>query len=184
VTVGVDPAHATGRALRRAAHAKVHSGHEVVPVAAWIADRHARHWWHSLTRRLRVPARMRVTEVADGVFHAQARDTAGPMGWAVEATAGAAAAFAALAATGVAQARAAGVRAHRVAMPGGALAVLAAGTAPVPPSEPAGSPVAWLATVAAREPALVARLRRLVGEPVAGPAGPPGFTVLTMGGPG
>jgi Lantibiotic dehydratase, N terminus len=198
-TVGVDPGHAEGRALRRAAH-----GLCGTPCSGWADDRDARHWWNTLTVRLGVPAHARVTRLADGVFHAEIDDVShaeiddvfhteiddvshteidgvshteidgvshaeidGPYGWAVEATPGAAVAFAALGAIGAVQVPAA----RHVAMPSGALGRL---------TEPSIMDN-WVKGVAEREPGLCARLRALVGRPRPPESSAyPGFTVLDV----
>ncbi|MDK9495840.1 hypothetical protein QEZ40_007326, partial [Streptomyces katrae] len=167
-TVGANPGHARGRALRAAfAHraARTPGGAPgAVDVAGpeWSGHPQFRHWWHTLTARLEVPARIRVRRTGtDGVHHAVVRRAgdAGALGEAVEATAADAAAFAALAAVA---------------------AVQAAGPCPVPPSGGAVAPLAtagartagweddgwtghWLAGTAEREETFQAALRRLAG---------------------
>src|SRR5262249_48026507 len=134
------------------------------PCSGWLDDRYARHWLHTLTVRLGVPAHPRVTRLADGVFHAEIDE---PYSWAVEATPGAALAFAALGAVGAGQVPAAG----HVAMPSGALARL------TQPSMMDG----WVDGLAEREPGLCARLQALVGRPrPAESAAYLGFTVLDV----
>ncbi|MDG4769637.1 hypothetical protein [Solwaraspora sp. WMMD792] len=108
--IGVDARHASGAALRRLVHA-VHSRLDTdpVPEAEWAGEPAARRWWKALTLRFAVPARVVARRLPAGAVHAEIVTDAGPLAWAVEATAADAVAMAALAATGVAQARAAGV---------------------------------------------------------------------------
>ncbi|MER8184494.1 hypothetical protein [Kitasatospora sp. NPDC094015] len=213
VTVGADPGHAWGRALRRAAAAgsgRVGLGGPggrpaELSAASWSADPQARHWWSTLTDRLGVRAELRVAPLAPGAaaFHAVVLGAGGRLlAEAVEATAADAAAFAALAAT-------AGVQGapHRpahswaavrpVTCSGGAAAVLATAGARRAGWEDRRWTSGWLAEVASREPELQVALRRLTGLRAAlrAPAGPDartvatglhgaGFTVLhTLGGP-
>ncbi|MFV2086052.1 hypothetical protein [Micromonospora sp. LOL_021] len=108
--IGVDARHASGAALRRLVHA-VHRRLDTdpVPEAEWAGEPAARRWWKALTLRFAVPARVVARRLPAGAVHAEIVTDAGPLAWAVEATAADAVAMAALAATGVAQARAAGV---------------------------------------------------------------------------
>jgi|GEM_PF-2305210 len=108
--IGVDARHASGAALRRLVHA-VHSRLDTdpVPEVEWAGEPAARRWWKALTLRFAVPARVVARRLPAGAVHAEIVTDAGPLAWAVEATAADAVAMAALAATGVAQARAAGV---------------------------------------------------------------------------
>jgi hypothetical protein len=84
---------AEGLALRSAVHAL--GGGTPLPAASWSGDPAARRWWKTVTLRFGVPATMTVSERAHGVVHAVVRDDAGVLGWAVESTPGAAAAWAA-----------------------------------------------------------------------------------------
>ncbi|MFD8147479.1 hypothetical protein [Streptomyces sp. NPDC059708] len=101
-TVGANPGHARGRALRAAAARRGPGA--AVPEAEWSGHPQARHWWTTLTARLGVPARLEVRRTAPGeeAYHAVVLRTGtaapGPLGEAVEATPGDAASFAALAA--------------------------------------------------------------------------------------
>ncbi|MEU9133148.1 hypothetical protein AB0D08_34485 [Kitasatospora sp. NPDC048540] len=115
VTVGADPGHAWGRALRRAAAARAGrvglggpGGRPAeMSAASWSADPQARHWWTTLTDRLGVRAELRVAPLAPdaAAFHALVLGAGGRLlAEAVEATAADAAAFAALAATAGVQA--------------------------------------------------------------------------------
>ncbi|OKK17238.1 hypothetical protein AMK16_20330 [Streptomyces sp. CB00455] len=78
-TVGANPAHARGRALREAAATSVPSASRT-PVAArrWSGHPQVRHWWTTLTTRLGVPARLEVFRTVPGeeVYHAVVRPTA------------------------------------------------------------------------------------------------------------
>ncbi|MFI6761582.1 hypothetical protein ACIBF5_20830 [Micromonospora sp. NPDC050417] len=108
--VGVDARHAAGIALRRAVDAARDSLPGVdVPESAWADSPAARRWWKALTLRFGIDARVRVRRLAPTAVHARiiAGDTV--LAWAVEATSADAVGLAALAATGVAQARAAGI---------------------------------------------------------------------------
>ncbi|MFY1633385.1 hypothetical protein ACN27F_08915 [Solwaraspora sp. WMMB335] len=121
--VGVDARHAAGVALRRLAHAIHHRpaastaspapgqpGNPAVSEHEWAATPAARRWWKALTLRYAVPARLVAHRLGPGVVHAEIVTEGGVLAWAVEATAADAAAMAALAATGVAQARAVGAQ--------------------------------------------------------------------------
>ncbi|GLY46990.1 hypothetical protein [Lentzea sp. NBRC 102530] len=99
--IGIDDVHARGAALRRKAR---HLRGEPADPAGWTGDPTAHRWWKALTARFGVPAVVRVERLADGVHKAEVRDKHGVLAWAVEATAADAVAFAALAATGHAQA--------------------------------------------------------------------------------
>ncbi|MEU3915476.1 hypothetical protein [Streptomyces sp. NPDC029721] len=61
-TVGANPAHARGRALRAAAARR--TGGAAVSEEAWSAHPQARHWWATLTARLGVPARLDLVRAA------------------------------------------------------------------------------------------------------------------------
>ncbi|MET9610636.1 hypothetical protein ABZZ17_37090, partial [Streptomyces sp. NPDC006512] len=126
-TVGANPGHARGRALREAARRSgFPGGQEPVAPSRWSGHPQVRHWWTTLTARLAVPARLEVFRTTPGeeVYRALVHGPAEPggpparvLGEAVEATPGDAAAFAALAAVA---ARAAAAAAARAPPPGGA----------------------------------------------------------------
>ncbi|MFJ3925361.1 hypothetical protein [Streptomyces sp. NPDC090022] len=204
VVVGADPGHATGRALRRAALARLARlpyglKGELISPDVWQAHPQAAHWWRTLTERLGLQACMTVRQPDPGqpLFSARvdAFDAAGRriVARAVEATAGDAAAFAALGA-GIRAVASGPVR----AVPDGSCAPLAAAGEPLATWEDEGSRAGWQAALAAREPGLQHALRLLTGltelpgtpaltgptEPAepAGPTGPPeplGLTVPT-----
>ncbi|MBR7836777.1 hypothetical protein KDL01_26085 [Actinospica durhamensis] len=173
VAVGVDPGHAWGRALRRAAgHALAQADAGLPqadtgsPAQEWLAHPQARHWWTTLTERLGARARLSVARTApdEDVFHAAVRDDSGALlGQAVEATAGDAAAFAALAATVQLHASAQSATDHRISWPSGACAPITAAKAQYAGWEDDGWTTRWLAGVAAREPAFQTALRRQTG---------------------
>ncbi|MFI5617165.1 hypothetical protein [Streptomyces sp. NPDC051567] len=187
-TVGADPGHARGRALREAAARRPGPRAGQPPVAAdhWSGHPQLRHWWTTLTVRLAVPARLEVYRAAPGeeAYHALVHRTApgadgggppepSPLGEAVEATPGDAAAFAALAA--VAAVCAPGPAAGPVRPSGGAVAPLASAGARTAAWEDHGWTGRWLADTAGREEALQAALGRLTGAALpAGPPAPPG----------
>ncbi|PWK88359.1 hypothetical protein C8D88_103555 [Lentzea atacamensis] len=98
---GLDSLHARGTALRRAARPLTG---KPVPAAGWTANPTAHRWWKALTVRFAVPASLQVEQLAQGAYKAEIRDHTQVLSWAVEATAQDAVAFAALAATGHAQA--------------------------------------------------------------------------------
>lgn len=195
-TVGANPGHAHGRALRaafarRAARTPgAAPGAVAVADAEWAGHPQFRHWWHTLTARLEVPARLRVLRPGpDGIHHAVVRRAGDPevLGEAVEATPGDAAAFAALAA--VAAVRAGGPAGAPPS--GGAVAPLAAAGTRSAGWEDDGWTGHWLAGTAAREEAFQDALRRAAGPSLGtGPATPArggelpallrafGFTVL------
>src|SRR5690606_31889338 len=131
--VGADALHARGIALREAVHRSDLPG-TPVSESDWADDPAARRWWKALTLRFAVPAVVEVVRVAKGVTHARVSATGRTLAWAVEPAPGTAAAFALLAATAQAQARAAG---RELTDP-----VVPCGAAPVwqPPQEP---PVPW-----------------------------------------
>jgi hypothetical protein len=167
VAVGADPGHAWGRALRRAAARGRPRAGTALPRARWLAHPQAGHWWTALTERLGVRAGLSVVRVAareDAVFHAVVRDGSGRLlGHAVEATAGDAAAFAALAAVAHAQCAEADVAVHRESRPSGASAPVAAAGAEPAGWEDDGWTTGWLAGLASREPELQTVLGRLTG---------------------
>lgn len=98
---GIDESHARGAALRLAA--RTLPG-EPVPDREWTGDPTARRWWKALTLRCAVAASVEVVRVRPDVVRAEIRAAHHVLAWAVEATAADAVAFAALAATGYAQA--------------------------------------------------------------------------------
>ena len=117
LAVGVDSIQADGVLLRRAAFdlawrsgATQLDSRGIWP--CWSDDPIAHRWWTTLTDRLGVAARCTVRHLAPDVFAAVVDDGV-LLGWAVEATPGAAAAFATLQATAREQARLAGVTADR-----------------------------------------------------------------------
>ncbi|MFS8097654.1 hypothetical protein LFM09_10995 [Lentzea alba] len=99
--VGLTKSHARGSALRLAA--RFHQG-EPVPEREWATHATARRWWKALTLRFAVPAEATVERLAPNAFKAEIRHQQRILAWSIEATAGDAVAFAALAATGYAQA--------------------------------------------------------------------------------
>jgi hypothetical protein len=107
---GIDDTHAHGIILRDTVH------HQLPDFPAtelseeeWSGDPTARRWWKALTLRFGVPASLVVTRLADQAVHAEIRAGEQVLAWAIEAEAADAVAFAALAATGVRQAREAGL---------------------------------------------------------------------------
>ncbi|MFC1419005.1 hypothetical protein [Streptacidiphilus cavernicola] len=168
VSVGVDPGHAQGRALRRAAvRLPVPSGSTALPQEARLSPhRQARHWWSTLTGRLGVAAELTVVPVGvDGsAFRAVVRDGSDRLlGDAVEATPGDAAAFAALAATAHVHCAAVDVTPGQLSLPTGSSAGIASAGAVFAGWEDDGWTVKWLADVASRERELQAALRQLTG---------------------
>ncbi|SFR06408.1 hypothetical protein SAMN04488564_1021002 [Lentzea waywayandensis] len=99
--IGIDETHARGAALRQAAR---HHRGEPADAHEWTGDPTAHRWWKALTARFGVPAVVRVERLASGVHKAEISNGRQILAWAVEATAADAVAFAALAATGYAQA--------------------------------------------------------------------------------
>ncbi|WP_051788581.1 hypothetical protein, partial [Streptomyces sp. NRRL S-575] len=195
-TVGADPGHARGRALRRTAARRLAAApHHRPPLdpARWSGHPQLRHWWTTLTGRLAVPARLEVHRAAPHAhaYRAVVRRTpqepgpgcgpgrgpgCGPgplLGEAVEATPGDAAAFAALAAvTAVTAVRTAAAGAPGAPPPpsGGAAAPLATAGVPTAAWEDPGWTGGWLADLAGHEEALQDTLHRLYG---AGPTTTP-----------
>ncbi|MFD8146364.1 hypothetical protein ACFV3D_25225, partial [Streptomyces sp. NPDC059708] len=200
VVAGAGPGHALGRALRRAALRGPAPGPGAAPWDPYGGGHpHARHWWGVLTRRLGVRAELYVTPLdpAGTVHRADVRagtSGSGPLlGQAVEAGAGDAAAFAALAA--VVRVRAAELvpAGRHVSAAGGESCVLAAAGVVPAPWEDERWAAGWWAAVAGREAALHTALRGLTGLRTAAwePAGPEerafaaalrgcGFTVLDV----
>ncbi|HLU45114.1 MAG TPA: hypothetical protein VKZ67_08875 [Natronosporangium sp.] len=110
VVVGVDSPHATGVALRRWVHTHLADlPNAAVAEAEWADSPAARRWWKALTLRFGVPATLRVRRLAPNLVHARVDAGGETLAWAVEATPADAVAFAALAATGLIQARRAGL---------------------------------------------------------------------------
>jgi hypothetical protein len=187
VAVGMNHDHAAGRVLRTLTLALALDDAELVPADAWMSDRHAHHWWQSLTIRLGVSALPFLYQLADGVFRAEVRG-GHVTGQAIEATAADAMAFAALAAVGLAQTPSDVRGPRRRVAQSGAIAPLAVAGAAVAPWEGSGSTVVWLRAVADRQAELCERLRRLVGpvhpwrSPRAQPFWDAGLTVLASGG--
>ncbi|SDI92398.1 hypothetical protein SAMN04488074_10149 [Lentzea albidocapillata subsp. violacea] len=99
--IGIDETHARGAALRLAAR---HHRGEPADAHEWTGDPTAHRWWKALTARFGIPAVVRTERLAPGVHKAEISDGRHVLAWAVEATAADAVAFAALAATGYAQA--------------------------------------------------------------------------------
>ncbi|WP_371591868.1 hypothetical protein [Streptomyces virginiae] len=185
-TVGADPGHARGRALRHTAARRLATApHDRPPTdpAHWSGHPQLRHWWTTLTGRLAVPARLEVHRAAPHAhaYRAVVRRTPhepgpgygpGPLlGEAVEATPGDAAAFAALAAVTTVTTAAAATPGGAPPPPsGGAAAPLAAAGVPTAAWEDPGWTGGWLADLAGREEALQDTLHRLYG---AGPTTTP-----------
>ncbi|WP_327027904.1 hypothetical protein OG989_19290 [Micromonospora sp. NBC_01740] len=179
---GVDRSHAEGVLLRRLARRSVASAGvtsgEAVPPSAFDAPA-ARRWWRTLTRRLGVPATVHVRRLAPGAQLAvvSGPDTTDPggwmeLGWAIEATAHDAVAFAALTAVATV-----GWRAHRPGPPYshgpcGASPRVSRSAAPMPDGSE-------------REAALRRSLRTLVGAPaepvVVTPPAPLAAALRTVG---
>ncbi|MFD3468066.1 hypothetical protein ACFWWM_17175 [Streptomyces sp. NPDC058682] len=185
-TVGADPGHARGRALRHATARRLAAaphGRPPVDPARWSGHPQLRHWWTTLTGRLAVPARLEVHRAAP---HAQAyqavvrrtppRPGRGPgplLGEAVEATPGDAAAFAALAAVTTVCTAAAGAPDTTSPPSGGAAAPLAAAGVPTAAWEDLGWTGGWLADLAVREEAFRTTLHQLSGaDPAITPPAP------------
>ncbi|WP_392892627.1 hypothetical protein [Streptomyces sp. LN699] len=205
-TVGANPGHARGRALRAVAAGlpEPAGGPHAVPAVRWSGHPQVRHWWATLTDRLAVPARLEVVRVAPGeeVYRAVVRPTGhrepswGPrelplLGDAVEGTPGDAAGFAALAA--VARVSASDPDSARdpdsgfASGSGGAVAPLAAAGVRTAGWEDSGWTGRWVAELAGREGAFQHALRRVTGAgpapgpPVAGNAGEPGALLRAFG---
>ncbi|MGW6974509.1 hypothetical protein [Streptomyces sp. NPDC054952] len=208
-TVGANPGHARGRALRAVAGGLPEPAGRLpaVPADRWSGHPQVRHWWTTLTDRLAVSARLEVFRVAPGeeVYRAVVRPTGhrgassgpsrglGPLGDAVEATPGDAVAFAALAAVARVSARdpdpargsdpAAGFASGS----GGAVAPLAAAGVRTAAWEDSGWTGRWLAELAGREEAFQDALRRLTGAdpapdaPTARNADEPGALLRAFG---
>ncbi|MGW5280294.1 hypothetical protein ACWERI_12670 [Streptomyces collinus] len=219
--VGVGPDHARGRALRRAVFDGIardagSATAKADPVAAgasadgigddvWRTHPQARHWWTVLTERMRRSADLTVRQLGFGEAHAAvirvrsastvAGAAPGTVSRAVEVTAADAVAFAALdAVTRAMAAEHAPDVARHTALNGAVAPLAVAGVEPAAWADE-GWTDAWLASVAAREPALRAALHRLTGlhptpwqgtghHPLTHALRASGFTVLTgSGGP-
>ncbi|MFJ8160471.1 hypothetical protein ACIRBY_06015 [Streptomyces sp. NPDC096136] len=198
VVVGAGPGHALGRALRRAALRLPAPAPGAAPGDPYgNGHPQARHWWGVLTRRLGVRAELYLTplDAVGTAYRADVRAAEGRpgrlLGQAVEATAGDAAAFAALAAVVRVRAQALVPAGRHLTSPGGEVCVLAAAGVEPAPWEDESWAAGWWAAVARREAALHTVLRALTGLRTAAwePAGPEertlcaalrgcGFTVL------
>ncbi|AUG81081.1 hypothetical protein CFP65_6425 [Kitasatospora sp. MMS16-BH015] len=166
-TVGADPTHARGLALRRATLGLPRHG---LPTTAWGEDPQACHWWRTAVTQLGPSTRLRVERLADGVHRATVLDGRTPIGRAVEATPADAVTFATLNALSPVPAP---------LIPSGATAPLVTAGQQPADWEDTGWTTGWLAQVAARERALQAALHALT-DPIPGPV-PPGplTTALT-----
>ncbi|MGW6984722.1 hypothetical protein ACWGE1_35600 [Streptomyces sp. NPDC054932] len=175
-TVGADPGHARGRALRHATARRLAAadpaGRTAVDPARWSGHPQLRHWWTTLTERLGTTARLEVHRAAPRAqaYRAVVRRTpAGPgrepgpvLGEAVEATPGDAASFAALAAVTAVCTTAPDPEPAGLPRPsGGAAAPLAAAGARTAAWEDLGWTGGWLADLAEREEAFQHTLHRL-----------------------
>ncbi|MFH7597936.1 hypothetical protein WDV06_22930 [Streptomyces racemochromogenes] len=187
VVVGAGSGHALGRALRRAALRLPARG----PGAArrdpyGSGHPQAHHWWGVLTRRLGVRAQAYVAPLDGGgtAYRADVRAGTGGggrlLGQAVEATAGDAAAFAALAAVVRVQAGEQAPKPEHITSAGGELCPLAvAGVTPAPWEDERWA-AGWWAAVARREAALHTALLGLTGLRTSAwePSGPGARTVV------
>ncbi|MET9693219.1 hypothetical protein ABZY81_33050 [Streptomyces sp. NPDC006514] len=185
-TVGADPGHARGRALRHTTARRLAAtphGRPPVDPARWSGHPQLRHWWTTLTGRLAVPARLEVHQAAPRAqaYRAVVRRTPprpgrGPgllLGEAIEATPGDAAAFAALAAVITVCTATAGAPDTTPAPSGGAAAPLAAAGVPTAAWEDLGWTGGWLADLAGREEAFRTTLHQLSGaDPAITPPAP------------
>jgi hypothetical protein len=107
---GLDDTHAHGIILRDTVrHQLPDFPATEVPESEWASDPTARRWWKALTLRFGVSASLVVSRLAEHAVHAEIRSGEQVLAWAIEADAADAVAFAALAATGVRQAREAGL---------------------------------------------------------------------------
>ena len=110
LNTGIDDTHAHGIILRDTVrHQLPDFPFAEVAEAEWASDPTARRWWKALTLRFGVSASLVVTRLAEHAVHAEIRSEDRVLAWAIEALAADAVAFAALAATGVQQAREAGL---------------------------------------------------------------------------
>jgi hypothetical protein len=161
LAVGADGRHADGILLRRVAFELLgRCAVAAAPDTGWPADPIARRWWTSLTLRFGVAARGRVVRLADGVFAALVQVANRELGWAVEATPGDAAAFAAFHASAATQMRRVGLDSD-----GGPPTACGGAPAQTPPYGGAGTwmtgPWLWPDTRPAEE-RLQRALRRIV----------------------
>ncbi|MGW3077221.1 hypothetical protein [Kitasatospora sp. NPDC001132] len=156
-TVGADPGHALGRALRRAALA-VPGGGEALPEAVWREHPQAAHWVAALARRLGRDAGVTVRRLAGHAFLATVEGAR-----AVEAGPADAVSVAALGALTRLTVRDLGLSAAHLTTPSGAVAPLAAAGQQLPAWVEEGWTIRWLAGLADREPDLRAALDRLTG---------------------
>jgi len=104
----IDLTQSHGNTLRSAVRRRRLAG-TALSEEDWAGDPTARRWWKALTLRFGVPAECEVTRLGANVVHAEIRAGERVLSWAIEAEPADAVAFAALAATGVEQARQAGV---------------------------------------------------------------------------
>jgi hypothetical protein len=165
VGVGVDATHARGVALRRLVHERAADlPGEDVDETWWAHEAAARRWWKAATLRFALPVQVRVRRLGAAAYHACVVDGEGVRGWAVEASAADAVAFAALAAVGRAQWREAGGAADAVVCaPCGALP---GAHVPVPDAASWLSGYwTWPAACVANEEPLQGALHDLAGRP-------------------
>ncbi|MBP2324119.1 hypothetical protein JOF56_004504 [Kibdelosporangium banguiense] len=110
LNTGIDDTHTHGIILRATVRGQLPDFPATeVSEEDWAGDPTARRWWKALTLRFGVTASLCVTRLADHAVHAEIRSFDQVLAWAIEAEAADAVAFAALAATGVQQAREAGL---------------------------------------------------------------------------
>ncbi|MEV1121881.1 hypothetical protein AB0I91_43080 [Actinosynnema sp. NPDC049800] len=137
VVLGADRVHALGLALRTAVRPLVGTP---VGEEEWAADPTARRWWKAVTLRFALPAEVEVTRLGPRVVRAVVRVGGEELSWAVEADPADAVAFAAMAAAGRAQARAAATTTDAAPV-GVAEPVVLCGAVPV--VEPDGAAAPW-----------------------------------------
>lgn len=153
----IDQTQSHGNTLRTAARRRRLEG-TILSEEDWRGDPTARRWWKALTLRFGVPAVIEVTRLAEHVVYAEVRADDQVLSWAIEALPADAVAFAALAATGVEQARQAGVD-----VPDGPFHLNGAAPVPeLPGTDWVTRDWHWPADVRDRELALQAELMRLV----------------------
>ncbi|MFJ7911909.1 hypothetical protein [Kitasatospora sp. NPDC096204] len=190
-TVGADPGHALGRALRRAALA-VPGGGAALPAAVWREHPQAAHWVAALARRLGRDAGVTVRRLAGHAFLATVEGARS-----VEAGPADAVSVAALGALSRLTVRDLGLSTAHHTTASGAVAPLAAAGQRLPAWVEEGWTIRWLAGLADREPDLRAELARLTGlltapwrpgtcaaRPLANALEGCGFTVLVPAGDG
>lgn len=185
VAVGASRAQADGILLRRLVDrmlldrrpgAGSSAGGTEAEETEWACSAQARLWWKAVTLRFAVPASMRVTRLADDVFHAAVELGTRRLGWAVESTASDAAAFAALTAAGTLEREQAAGQPSAVLVPAcGAQPAAAPSERRTPPWQ--NGDWIWPAGIAARERHFARVLAGLLGgqeitvlEPAATPA--------------